>query len=54
MYIPDNLDLFDAYEREEARRERYYRDPFNDEEEEEIENERITDNCKSATGKDNN
>lgn len=28
MYIPDNLDLFDAYEREEARRERYYRDPF--------------------------
>lgn len=28
MYVPDNLDLFDAYEREEARRERYYRDPF--------------------------
>ena len=53
MYIPDNLDLFDAYEREEARRERLYRDPFEDEEEEE-ENERITDNCKSATGKDNN
>jgi hypothetical protein len=51
MYIPDNLDIYDAYEREQARQDRINRKLKI---EEEIENERITDNCKTATGKDNN
>lgn len=51
MYVPDNLDIYDAYEREQARQDRINRKLKIGEE---IENERITDNCKSATGKDNN
>jgi hypothetical protein len=47
----DNLGLYEAHEREQARQDRINRKL---EIEEEIENERITDNCKSATGKDNN
>jgi len=47
----DNYDLYEAHEREQARQERINRKLKI---EEEIENERITDNCKSATGKDNN
>jgi hypothetical protein len=47
----DNLGLYEMYEREQTRQDRINRKLKI---EEEIENERITDNCKSATGKDNN
>ena len=47
----DNLDLYDMHEREQARWDRIYRKLKI---EEEMENERITDSCKSATGDGNN
>ena len=47
----DNLDLYEMHEREQARWDRIYRKLKI---EEEMENERITDSCKSATGDDNN
>lgn len=50
MYVPDNLDLYDMYEREQARLKRINRKLKI---KEEIENERITDSCKPTTRKDN-
>ena len=47
----DNLGLYETHEREQARQDRINRKLKI---EEEIENERITDSRKSATGKDNN
>ena len=46
----DNQTIYEIYEREQARQDRINRKLKI---EEEIENERITDSCKSATGNDN-
>ena len=51
MYIPDNLDIYDAYEREQARQDRINR---KSKIEEELENERAANSYKSTAGKDNN
>ena len=47
----DNLDLYEAHEREQARQDRINRKLKI---EEDVENERTADSCKSTTGNDNN